>query len=190
MQAGLADAVTDKPPEELAELERKKREASEQVLARYTLLWEEWAEKERPRRQAIDLYGELFALKHQLEAEETANPTELVWGVGLASWQMSWTGMTSGVDFEYPLLTQQMEVGLDEVTMALYLRPRATDTRYEGDAFAGAQVQGAAEVERAVRLQLEQNQEQPVTPFDAGTYPELFTRAIKKGSIKYRKCLY
>jgi len=173
MQASLAGALADKTPEEAVELAHDVRQPIEHALAWYTPLWEAWVEEERPRRRAIDLYTALFAIKHQLEAEEATSPTELLWGVGLSTWHMRWPGMDSGVDFDYPVLTQQMEVGLDEATMALYLRPRATDTRYEGDAFAACQVRGAAEVERAVRQLLEQNQEQLLTPFDSGTFTEI-----------------
>jgi hypothetical protein len=39
-------------------------------------------QKERaPRRRTITLYADLFALKHQLEAEETAKPQEFVCGI-------------------------------------------------------------------------------------------------------------
>jgi very-short-patch-repair endonuclease len=146
------------------------------LLDQYLSLWEAWAAGEKPRRYSIDLYGALFAIKHQLEAEETSNPTELVWGIGMATWQLQWQeslAKVTKIDFEYPLLTQQMEVGLDETTMAIHLRPRATDTRYEGDAFAGCLGSGAVEVERAVRLQIELNQDRPVTPFDPGSYTDI-----------------
>lgn len=172
LKARLAPASAGNTPEERAELER--------ALAQYTPLWEAWAEGEKPRRRSIDLYGELFAIKHQLEAEETANPAELVWGVGVATWQLKWQKSpdeVSRVDFEYPLLTQQMEVGLDEATMALYLRPRATDTRYEGDVFAVCLGRGAAEVERAAREQLVRSEEGPVTPFDPGSYADVLKLA-------------
>ncbi len=135
-----------KEPEERAALERSIREAAAKVLDIYTSLWKAWAEGERPRRKTIALYGDLCALKHQLEAEETAKPQEFVWGVGIASWQISLVG--SSVVFEYPLLTQAIEIGLDEKTMAIELRPRATDTRVEFDAFIACQVTGAADVER------------------------------------------
>ena len=159
-----------------AEDPEKLHAALAQALADYTLLWNAWSEGERPRRKTIALYGQLFGIKHQLEAEETSNPAELVWGVGVATWKLEWQQSAEqlvDVDFEYPLLTQQMEIGLDETTMALCLRPRATQTRYEGDAFASCVVRGAADVERAVREQLARNHEHPVTPFDAGSYTDV-----------------
>lgn len=181
-KARLASAAAGKTPEECAELERRGRSVLEKALAQYTPLWEAWAEGERPRRRSIDLYGELFAIKHQLEAEETANPTELVWGVGIATWQLKWQESPEKavvVDFEYPLLTQQMEIGLDEATMALYLRPRATDTRYEGDAFAACLGRSATEVERVARERLARSEERPVTPFDPGSYSDVLKLAAR-----------
>jgi len=178
LQARLAHASVGKSESEREEIERADRAWLARVLTGYLPLWDAWAEGEKPRRRSIDLYAELFAIKHQLEAEETANPTELVWGVGVAVWQMVWHGSRgSRVDFEYPLLTQQMEVGLDESTLALYLRPRATDTRYEGDAFAACLGRNAAEVERAAREQLARMGERPVTPFDSGSYTDVLKLA-------------
>ena len=175
-KAQLLAAAEGKTAEEIEALERQQREPLDAALDQYAAFWQAWAEGEKPRRQTIDLYGSLFAIKHQLEAEETARPTELVWGIGVASWQLTWQesqNKVSRVDFEYPLLTQQMEVGIDESTMALCLRPRATDTRYEGDAFASCMGRVAVEVERAARQQIELNQERSVTPFDPGSFTDL-----------------
>lgn len=54
----------------------------------YASQWWGWAEQEKPRRRVIDLYGSFFALKQQMEADETAQPQELVWGVGVATWKL------------------------------------------------------------------------------------------------------
>lgn len=180
LKARITAAASDKSAQERAELEKRGRAMLEQALAQYSPLWEAWAEGEKPRRRSVDLYGELFAIKHQLEAEETAKPSELVWGIGIATWKLRWqesADKSIAVDFEYPLLTQQMEIGLDESSMALYLRPRATDTRYEGDAFATCLGRNAAEVERVAREQLARDAERPVTPFDPGSYTDVLKLA-------------
>lgn len=173
MKALIEATTTGKTPEERTEVERRGREALEHALAQYTPLWEAWAEGEKPCRQTINLYAELFAIKHQMEAEETANPSELVWGVGIATWKLLWqksSDKSTTVNFEYPLLTQQMEISLDESSMALSLRPRATDPRYEGDAFAACLDRNVAEVERVVHEQLARDAERPVSPFDPSSY--------------------
>lgn len=181
LKARFTAAASGKEPEERAQLEKRGRAMLEQALAHYGPLWDAWAEGEKPRRRSIDLYGELFAIKHQLEAEETANPSELVWGVGIATWKLCWQEspdkQSTAVDFEYPLLTQQMEISLDEATMALCLRPRVTDTRYEGDAFAACLGRNAAEVERVAREQLGRDAERPVSPFDPGSYTDVLKLA-------------
>jgi very-short-patch-repair endonuclease len=176
LRARFVRAARGRTPAEAADFEQRDRAALGEVLAYYVPLWAAWAEGEKPRRRSIDLYGDLFAIKHQLEAEETANPTELVWGVGVATWQLKWhegADFPSQIEFEYPLLTQQMEVGLEESTLALYLRPRATDTRYEGDAFAVCLGRSAAELERTVREQLTRNDALPVTPFAPASYTDV-----------------
>src|SRR5262249_57488101 len=96
------------------------------ALEEYTGLWKAWAEEERLRRLTIDLYSDVFSLKHQLGAEETAKPLEFVWGVGVSFWQLNFKGTT--VAFEYPLLTQAVEIALDAHTLAIQIRPRAMDT--------------------------------------------------------------
>ena len=73
----------------------------------------------------------------------------MIWGVGIATRKLQFE--RAELDFEYPLLTQAAEIALDEMTMSLEIRPRATDTRVELDAFVACSVPGATEVERAAR---------------------------------------
>ena len=170
-QHWLSTAAKDKTEAERRDIEARERIVAKQALTEYTALWSAWAEGEKPRRKTIGLYGDLFAIKHSLEAEETSKPTELVWGIGVTTWQLKFKDET--VAFEYPLLTQLVEVSLDDKTLALEIRPRATNTRAEFDAFIACTVQGAADVERAVRQHLEKHKEHPVTPFDAGSYTDV-----------------
>lgn len=83
----LNKAAEGKSPEERADMEARGRAGIAKVLEAYTGLLKAWAEGERPRRKTISLYGDLFALKHQLEAEETTNPKEQVRGIGVATWR-------------------------------------------------------------------------------------------------------
>src|SRR5208282_4402291 len=149
--------------------------ALEKALEEYRALWQSWAEGERPRRRTIALYGDIFALKQQLEAEETARPQEFVWGIGIATWMLKFEGQS--FPFEYPLLTQAVEISLDEKTLALELRPRSTDTRVELDAFIACQVTGAADIEKTAKEHLIRNRERPVNPFDPSTYADLLKLA-------------
>lgn len=160
-----------KSDDERKQLQERARKALETALHQYKLAWTEWADGERPRRKTIALYGDVFALKQQLESEETAKPQELAWGIGVATWQLKFEG--GKCEFEYPLLTQSMEVSIDEKTMALELRPRATETRAEFDAIVACQVNGAAELERNIREQLARRRDRPPTPFDSSSYSDL-----------------
>lgn len=165
------------------------RASLEAYLESYTPQWQNWAEGEKPRRKTIALYGDFFALKHQLEAEETAKPQELVWGMGIATWRIPFGN--DAVTFEYPLLSQALEISLDERTMALEIRPRATDTRVEMDAFAACSVVGAAEVEVAAKEQIQRHNDRPVTPFDPASYGDILRLAATNldGNGQYKEVL-
>jgi hypothetical protein len=157
--------------EDIAQLEAQHRGNATQVLATYTVAWKSWAAAEQPRRKTIALYGDLFTLMHQMEAEQTSKPEELIWGVGVSSWELE--AEKEHIPFEYPLLTQTMEITIDDQTMAIDLRPRATDTRVELDAFVACQVVGAIEVERAATAHLAKHKDSPLTPFDSGSYTDV-----------------
>jgi very-short-patch-repair endonuclease len=134
----------------------------------YASQWWGWAEREKPRRRVMDIYSGFFNLKHQIEAEETAKPQELVWGIGVASWHL--TSPDNPVSFEYPILTQAMEIGLDEESMAIEVRPRDTDARVELAPIVAASVIGAAEVELSAKSFLAQAAAHDLSPFDPSSY--------------------
>jgi len=171
----LTLALQTKLPEERSAFEAQFLAAAQKVLADYAPLWAAWAEGEKPRRRTISLYGDLFAIKHQLESEETAKPHELVWGVGVAAWKLSYEERSgaSMVDFQYPLLTQAVELALDEKTLAIELRPRAVDPQFEFDAFAACLLPSTADVEKAARDALARSADRPVNPFDPGSFEHL-----------------
>jgi hypothetical protein len=100
LQRRINGATANQPPEQHEETIASLRSRSDEALRQYCQLWEAWAEGERPRRKTISLYGDLFALKHQVEAEETAKPTEVVWGIGISTWEMSFEG--TSFPLEYP----------------------------------------------------------------------------------------
>ncbi|HLH14148.1 MAG TPA: ATP-binding protein, partial [Solirubrobacteraceae bacterium] len=105
------------------------------------------------------------------EAEETARPTELVWGLGVLAWQLN--DARGGIDYAYPLLTHALEIALDDHTMAIEIRPRTVPTRVELEALIHCGVRGAAEVERTLREQLQRPERPQVSPFDPSSYGDL-----------------
>ena len=175
LRLSLALDAADIPLVEAEKAMVARRKMVESSLAKYKPLWTAWAEGEKPRRKTISLYGDLFSLKHQMESEETAKPHELVWGIGITSWKISIEGRSgkSTVEYQYPLITQAMEIDIEDRSMAIILRPRAVDPRFEFDAFSACQILSAPEVEKACKQSLAKTAERPVTPFDLGSFEHL-----------------
>ena len=94
-QHRLSVSSAGKSPEEIQKADVHARSILARALAEYTPLWMAWSEGEKPRRKTISLYGDLFALKHQIQSDETAQPHELVWGIGVAAWKLRYVA-TSG----------------------------------------------------------------------------------------------
>ena len=138
-EAGIKSRITRlrerRPDDALEAAAAEIRATADATLKAYLPIWQAWAEGERPRRKTIALYAELFALKHQLEAEETARPQELVWGIGVASWNIPVD--SDRIAFEYPLITQALEISIDERTMMLEVRKRHTYPTLEEKRHAG-----------------------------------------------------
>ncbi len=167
----LQSAKARGEPVDIAQFEAQQKAAAAVVLSAYSALWTSWATGERPRRRTIALYGDLFTLMHQMEAEQTSKPQELIWGIGISSWQLRTE--KESIAFEYPLLTQAMELSIDDRSMAIEIRPRATETQVELDAFVACQVSGTIEVERSAIAQLSRLKDRPTTPFDPGSYSDV-----------------
>lgn len=142
------------------------RLAIERVAEDFVRRWHVWAEAEKPRRLTMALYGELFALAQQLTATETAaKPQELVWGIGESVWRMPWE--KGRIHFDYPLLTQAVEISVDTQTMVLSVQPRDVPVRIEFDAIATC-VPTSPAIEKRMRDDLQAIG--GVSPFDASTY--------------------
>lgn len=155
-------------PRRRLDVETEQFALAKAMLDAYMPVWNTWAAAEKPRRQTIALYGDLFALKQQLETQEAVKPQELIWGIGIARWQIKDGEGTT--PFEYPLLTQTLEISIDENSMAIDLRPRATDTRVELDAFFACNVPGIIEVDKAIRDHFKRQQGTLCSPFDVSSY--------------------
>lgn len=170
----IAANTLGKSPEQLQQESAVLRASVEKALAQYLPLWDAWSAGEKPRRVTIDLYGDLFSLSRQLESEETAKPQELVWGLGVAAWKVPMGSDSGGttVDFQYPLLTQAMEIAVED-DLAIVLRPRGVEPRLEFDALSACQLLSVPDVERAAQESLDKTRERPVSPFDAGSYEHL-----------------
>jgi hypothetical protein len=168
-------ARIQEPVEELrlAEVDRISanfRESAARALESYSAIWQLWAVAELPRRKTIDLYGSLYTLRQQMESEQTSKPKELVWGMGVASWRLSYDGKPVG--FQYPLLTQALELSVHDQSMAIEVRPRAVDIRLEFDAFFACKAPGADECEKTVLKHFAKS-DRSTHPFDPSSYSHL-----------------
>lgn len=143
-----------------------------QALEAYLPRWRDWAAGERPRRRAISVYAHLFALKQLLDSESSQRPLELVWGIGLASDQLTWvTPKSSAVRaYRYPMLTQAVEVQIDAKTHTLSVSPKDSEPRVELDAFAATGKASAIDAQQIARRMLGEQDERVLSPFDASTY--------------------
>jgi very-short-patch-repair endonuclease len=155
----------------------------------YAQNWWGWSEREKPRRRSIDFYTSFFALKQQIEAEETAKPLELVWGIGVTSWKRS--ADEGSLAFEYPVLTQAMEIAVDERSMAIEIRPRDVEPQLELDALITASVAGAAEVEMTAKKFLSREGATELSPFDPSSYAHVLKLVASNLDAKgtYREVL-
>lgn len=170
-------------PEAAGAADQARRASVAKALSAYAPLWRAWSEGEKPRRKTVSLYGDLFMLKGRLEGDETSNPSELVWGMGVAAWKFRGTvgdtgdGQTAVIDYQYPMLTQVVEIELDPQTHTISVRPRAVAPRLEFDAFGACQLMGAAEVERDAKVLLDDDAERQLTPFDVGSFEPILKLA-------------
>lgn len=134
------------------------------------VIWKPWAESEKLVRKSIDLYSDLFMLSQQLQGNLLDSQIELAWGVGVGSW-MTPSGLIS-----YPLVTQLVEISLNEETMALEVRPRSVDPRLEIDAYAAMDNSGVAKLSDAAKNFLNNNSF-VLNPFEPSTFEGLLKSA-------------
>lgn len=139
----------------------------------YQARWQRWAEVEKPRRQTITLYSQLFALEKTFEVESSAKPIELVWGVGVSLWNVP----GAAAKIEYPLITQLVEITLDAATLAIEVRPREADPRVELDPYVEVGNKGVKAVQDAAKAFFK-NQEVTLSPFDEGSYQPVLRAAV------------
>ena len=135
--------------------------------------WQRWAEVEKPRRQTITLYSQLFALEKTFETESSTKPIELVWGVGVSLWKVP----GAAAKIEYPLITQLVEITLNAETIAIEVRPREADPRVELDPYVEAGNKGVKAVQDAAKAFFK-TQELKLSPFDEGSYQPVLRAAV------------
>lgn len=132
--------------------------------------WKPWAEEEKKRRETIRLYSKLFTLRQQLEGGLVETPSELVWGAGIGTWDCDGTAV------QYPLLTQAVEVSLNQKTSAIEIAPRDLEPRLETDWYASVDNPGLANLEKRSK-EFFARSSTTFSPYDRGTFEPLLRTA-------------
>lgn len=130
--------------------------------------WNVWAEEEKKRRLTIKLYSELFTLKQQLEGSIIDTQIELVLGMGIGIWK------TSEFSIRYPLITQSVEITLNQKDMTIEIRPRrSADPLFELDVYMSVDSLGVTDVQKAY-ADIMSKQTLDFSPFERVSYePQL-----------------
>lgn len=135
-------------------------------------IWSAWALEERPRRQAIDLYNSLFALRQTLDGG-SEQPVELVWGIGVARWTRPFGRL------HHPLLTVPVELTLDEVTHRIDIRPRSeAPPGIETAPLDALDAPSVDEWQAGTQRYLDAMEGEGLSPFDAESFAPPLRRAV------------
>jgi AAA domain len=132
--------------------------------------WKPWSEEEKKRREAIRVYAKLFTLRQQLEGGLVEAPSELVWGIGIGVWDCN------GTTIHYPLLTQAVEISLNQLTSEIQIAPRDMEPHLETDWYASMDNPGLAALEQHAR-EFFANSSVTLSPYDSGGFEPLLRAA-------------
>lgn len=136
-------------------------------------MWKPWSQTEVPRRKAIAVYNNLFAVQQSISSEGAETPLELVWGIGHAVWKKE--GYPTPV--KHPLLVQACSVTLNEITLDLEVRPRDVEPKLEVDCYAEMEVAGVHPLETFWKKVLESSASR-LTPFESSTFEPTLRAAV------------
>ena len=146
-------------------------EVKSQLKAYKALEWLPWAVEEKKRRQNIHLYGNLFMLKQQLEGSITDSQVEIAWGVGMCVWNMRNNKVC------HPLITRLVDITINEISMAIEIRPRNVEAQLELDIYTAVDNLGTPELEKAYK-DFTEKITQTFSPFDSGTFDGILRSAV------------
>ena len=169
MQSGTAPTVS---ASSTSFSEYPRREAVSAALQTYlTTVWKPWSDEEKRRREVIRLYAELFTLRQQLEGGIVETPFELVWGIGIGVWNCN------GTVVRYPLVTQLVEVSLNEATADIEINPRQLAPRLEVDWYASVDNPGLQSLEKTAK-EFFATCTNSFSPYDPSTFEALLRSAV------------
>lgn len=138
--------------------------------------WLPWSLKERPRRETIRIYDQLFSVFQIMTAGEAERPIELVWGIGHALWKPS----EFAKKISHPLLEVLVELELDSTSQALRIRPRSTLPRIYTAPFEALQLPGVSSLKEDFEklLQELEKEERTINPWDPTSFAGILRSAV------------
>ncbi len=166
----LTDSTDENSNEILLENFESKELVKTQLKSYVEVVWKEWAANEKEVRKSISLYSELFLLSQTLQGNLIDSQLELVWGVGIGIWTLKKGILT------YPLLTQLVEIALDEKSMAIEIRPRSSEPRLEIDLYATMDNPGVTTLVSTAKIFFNST-ENILNPFEPSSYEGLLRSA-------------
>ncbi|MGD9888404.1 MAG: AAA domain-containing protein [Halothiobacillaceae bacterium] len=134
------------------------------------VVWKKWATEEKERRKSIQLYSNLFTLFQQMQGNLIDTQLELVWGIGMA------VCSDSDGEIKYPMITQLVEITLNEEDMSLEICPRGTHPRLETQAFEARGNHAVVSLGKVAK-QFFEGIENTVNPFEPSTYESVLRSA-------------
>ncbi|MGE6796109.1 AAA domain-containing protein [Psychrobacter okhotskensis] len=139
-------------------------------------IWKPWLVQEKLVRRSIALYAKLFKLNQMLQGNLADESLELVWGVGVAVRQNANNEQNSG-QIKYPLLTQSVEIDLDQKTMALLIKPNPSPSTLETEPFSMDENQGLANLLKDSKAFYE-SEDVLLNPFLPSSYEPILKSAV------------
>ncbi|WP_201559763.1 AAA domain-containing protein [Psychrobacter sp. NC44] len=153
------------------------REALQEEYNNYLKdIWKPWLAEEKLVRQSIALYSSLFMLNQQLQGNLADAQLELVWGVGIAT-RKSTDDEQSSKQIKYPLLTQSVEITLDQKTMALLIKPTLSAPTLETEPFSIEENQGLAKLLKNSK-DFYDSEDVSLSPFLPSSYEPILKSAV------------
>ena len=148
-------------------------------------IWQPWVAQEKLVRQSITLYAKLFKLNQMLQGNLADESLELVWGVGVAVRQHTDNEQNSE-QIKYPLLTQSVEIILDQKTMALLIKPNPSSPTLETEPFSIDENQGLANLLKDSK-QFYESEDVLLNPFLPSSYEPILKSAV---TLLDASCVY
>lgn len=139
-------------------------------------IWKPWLVQEKLVRQSIALYAKLFKLNQMLQGNLADESLELVWGVGVAI-RKNTVNEQNNEQIKYPLLTQSVEIVLDQKTMALLIKPNPSPSTLETEPFSMDENQGLANLLKDSK-QFYESEDVLLNPFLPSSYEPILKSAV------------